>query len=186
MAPSVGILALQGCIEPHIQMLHRIGISAVKVRLPEDLKQIDRIILPGGESTTMLSMLERVAMFDSLHSFGMSNPVWGICAGSILIAKEVVHPTQKSLGLINVRATRNHYGSQLESFKAQIQVAGLNRKFEVDFIRAPLLEPLDENIEVLARNKEQTVLLRKGNILASAFHTELGSDPWMHEMFCGL
>jgi len=156
------------------------------VRLSEDLARCDRIVLPGGESTTMIKLLDRAELWEPLRDFGRSHPVWGICAGAILIASEVCSPAQKSLELISVRATRNYYGSQLDSFKAEIEIAGFDHKMHADFIRAPLLQPLEESVQVLADYNNQPVLMRQGRVLVSAFHTELGSDARLHEYFLGI
>jgi 5'-phosphate synthase pdxT subunit len=185
----VGILGLQGCIEPHERIFRAMGIDTLRVRLPEDLANIDRIILPGGESTTMLSLLLRANLFEPLQFFGKTKPMWGICAGAILMAKEVEHPKQKSLELISLRATRNYYGSQRESFKAAISVeaeVAEGAPLEADFIRAPLLTPLSETTCVLARAGDKPVLFREGHLLASSFHTELGTDTRLHEYFLRL
>jgi len=188
----VGILGLQGCIEPHERMLSSLGVATLRVRLPTDLAHIDRIILPGGESTTMLTLLLRAELLEPLQFFGRSKPMWGICAGAILMAKEVEHPTQRSLELISLKATRNFYGSQRESFKSLLTIDGeafsdrTSITLEADFIRAPLLSPLKESVKVLSRLDDQPVLFREGHLLASSFHTELGSDTRLHEYFLGL
>jgi 5'-phosphate synthase pdxT subunit len=180
---NVGVLALQGCIEPHCRMLESIGATPVKVRRPSELESIDRLIMPGGESTTMLRFLERQNMFSALRDFCRTHPVWGICAGSILLAKQVENPSQPSLELAPVRAVRNFYGSQLDSFKTTLPVEPLGRAMEVDFIRAPLLEALTPEVQILARYESQQVLLRYQNILLSSFHVELGEDAGLHQYF---
>lgn len=181
--PVVGVLALQGCVAPHLAMYDRLGVEARPVRLKEELDTIDRLIMPGGESTTMLRLIESSGIWEALLDFGMHRPVWGVCAGAILIAKQVQHPAQRSLGLISITATRNYYGCQLDSFKASVNVSGFDSPLAVDFIRAPRLDPIGSNIEVLAYHDSQPTLLRQGHILASAFHTELGTDPRLHHFF---
>ena len=178
-----GILALQGCIEPHVAMFKRLGIDCLKVRFPKELEAIDRIILPGGESTTMLILLEKQGLVEPLLDFGKSNPVWGICAGAILIAKKVTHPEQRSLGLMNISANRNFYGSQRESFSTEIDISSPAIHAKVDFIRAPLLAPLSEEVEVVSKRDEQTIFLREKRMWATAFHIELGEDTRLHEAF---
>lgn len=184
--PSTGILALQGCIDPHLTVLNKLNIPAVKVRTVEDLKRIDRIILPGGESTAMLKLLARTGLENALIDFAHTNPVWGICAGSILLASKVSNPSQRSWGLINIHAMRNYYGSQRESFKTTLSIPSLGEEFLVDFIRAPKLEPLGSEVEVLAKHESDAVLLRAGNILVSSFHIELGDDTRLHQYFAEL
>jgi 5'-phosphate synthase pdxT subunit len=181
---KVGVLALQGCVAPHISMIQSLGREALAVRTERELAQVERLIMPGGESTTMLKLLVSSGLWDKLATFVKARPVWGICAGSILLAKEVKNPNQDSLGAINIRAHRNFYGSQLDSFKSSVKIEGLKSPIEVDFIRAPRLEPLGETVQVLARDASGTpLLMREGHILVSAFHTELGSDPSLHRYF---
>lgn len=183
MSDRVGVLALQGCIEPHLRMLEKLGARAILVRSIEELGQIDRLILPGGESSTMLKLLGLRQMFDPLKSFCASHPVWGICAGAILLAQEVKNPVQPSLASISIRAVRNYYGSQLDSFKTEVEISCLGVRMQVDFIRAPLLEPLDPSVKVYASHAGRSVLLRQGRVLVSSFHTELGSVAKLHEYF---
>ncbi len=186
----VGVLALQGAIEPHILMLKSLGHEALRVRNADELSQVDRLILPGGESSSMLRIIEREQLWQPLLDFGRSKPVWGICAGAILLAQRVLHPEQACLGLIEVEAWRNYYGSQLDSFSENIEILPLQCSMQVDFIRAPLLKPLSGLVQILAQRKTadgvQALLLRQNNILLSSFHTELGSDPRLHQYFCGM
>ena len=183
---TVGVLAVQGCVDPHVRMFEKLGQKCIKVRSKEDLALIDRIVLPGGESTTMLTLLARTGLEEPLKAFGKTNPVWGICAGSILIAKRVSHPEQRSFDLIDIHAIRNFYGSQLDSFSAILEVSPLNATLQVDFIRAPKLVPMSKEVSILAHHNNDTVLLRQGHILASSFHTELGEDTKLHGYFLSL
>lgn len=183
---TTGVLALQGCISPHLEMLSRIGEEALRVTSPEHLTRVDRLILPGGESTTMLSLMERFGLFDSLADFGRRRPVWGICAGAILMAKEVHNPKQRSLQLMDIMAERNHYGSQRESFKASIQIDVIRQSIEADFIRAPLLRPTSKTVQILATHGQDTVLMQQGKLLAASFHVELGDNPRLHEYFLAI
>lgn len=181
---KVGVLALQGCVAPHVSMIQSLGREALAVRTERELAQVERLIMPGGESTTMLKLLVSSGLWDKLATFVKVRPVWGICAGSILLAKEVNNPKQDSLGAIDIRAHRNFYGSQLDSFKRSLMIEGIKSPVEVDFIRAPRLEPLSEDVQVLARDDNGIpVLMRQGHILVSAFHTELGTDPSLHRYF---
>jgi 5'-phosphate synthase pdxT subunit len=183
---TIGVLALQGCIEPHSAMIQKIGLSARQVKSIEDLSEIDRLIMPGGESTTMLKLLTRTNLDSAITEFAKHHPVWGVCAGAILIAREVIHPSQKSLGLIDIQAVRNYYGPQTESFRAQVHFDEPEMDTSVDFIRAPLLKPLSPKVKVLACLNDQPILLRQGNILVSSFHIELGDDTRLHRYFAGL
>lgn len=183
---TVGILALQGCVDPHVELFERLGAATKRVRRPEDLESIDRIVLPGGESTTMLTLLDKSALGPALLDFGRAHPVWGICAGAILIAREVEHPRQRSLGLIDIVAHRNHYGSQTESFTTEVTIDLFPGPMKVDFIRAPLLKPLSDTVTVHARHEGAAVLLRQGRVMASSFHAELGEDTRLHRYFLDL
>lgn len=183
-AELVGILSLQGCVAPHETMLDRIGVKHVRVREPEDLAQCSRLIMPGGESSTMLRLINSRGLAQPLVSFAKSRPIWGICAGAILCANEVKNPDQSSLGLIDIAAHRNFYGSQLYSFKAVVD-AKFDR-IEADFIRAPLLNPLSPKVEVLASFEGQPVLMRQDLVMVSSFHTELGSSHTLHSYFLSM
>ncbi|RIL09446.1 MAG: pyridoxal 5'-phosphate synthase glutaminase subunit PdxT, partial [Proteobacteria bacterium] len=143
---AVGILALQGAVEPHISHIENLGQSAVKVRSAADLQEIERLILPGGESSTMLNLMQRHELMEPLREFGRRRPIWGVCAGAILLANEVVSPKQPSLKLMAIRATRNFYGSQLNSFKKEVSIEPLGIDVKADFIRAPKLERLSSNV----------------------------------------
>ena len=182
----VGILALQGCIGPHEKNLNKLGIESVRVRSKGDLDSVDRIILPGGESTTMLRLLNVSNLLEPLRDFSKSNPTWGVCAGAILLAKEVTHPVQDSLALMNMRAYRNYYGSQLYSFSTEINVAFSDSALTVDFIRAPAFELLNDEPEVLSHHKDKPILVREGHLLASAFHVELKENTAFYEYFLAL
>jgi 5'-phosphate synthase pdxT subunit len=191
MTTRVGILGFQGCIEPHEKMLHSLGVETVRVRTKEELASVDRLIIPGGESTTMLRFLKLYDLAPALKHFGRSKPIWGICAGSILLAREVHNPSQDSLQLINISAHRNFYGSQLDSFTTEIEVPGLNKPIAAQFIRAPLLNPLPASPDhpqanVLARLNDQPIFFAQGKVWACSFHVELGDDPSLHELFLQL
>jgi len=189
VSPVVGILGYQGCIQPHVGLLKKIGVSPVIVSSEEHLRQVDRLILPGGESTTMLKFIESQGLAPALTEFGKKHPIWGICAGAILIAKEVLHPTQRSLDLIDIRATRNFYGSQLDSFTREIPLKVLDGKvMKCHFIRAPLLTAAEssqkaEKLTSLAEIDGQSVFFAQGRVWATSFHVELGTDPALHEAF---
>lgn len=191
MAARVGILGFQGCIEPHEKLLRALGAEPVRVRTKEDLLSVDRLILPGGESTTMLRFLKLYDLIPAIQEFATKKPVWGICAGAILAAKTVHNPEQSSLGLIDISAHRNFYGSQLESFTVPLSITGLSAPIVAQFIRAPLLNPLTtseggESPQVLAKLDKQPVFLTQGRVWASSFHVELGENTSLHELFLAL
>ena len=179
----IGVLGLQGCIEPHLQIFAELGVKAGPVRDLKELESSERLLLPGGESSTMLKLLHRRQIFHPLSDFVRERPCWGVCAGSILLAKEVTHPRQDSLNAIGIRAHRNYYGSQRESFETQLEVACSRQPVHAQFIRAPHFEIIDSSIEVLACFNEQPVLVQKDNVLASAFHVELGENRDLHRHF---
>jgi len=184
----VGVLALQGGVREHIEMLRRIGAEVREVRLPGDLEGLSGLILPGGESTALIRLLGIWGMIGPLRDLaGSGMPVWGTCAGAILLSAEVAERDhevdQPSLGLARVRAVRNAFGRQVHSFQQDLDISGLDGPFPGVFIRAPLLEPLSPRVEVLCRVDEGPVLLRDGRIWLSSFHPELTADDRLHRMF---
>lgn len=189
--PTVGILGYQGCIEPHEAIYAKLGVPTLRVRTPEDLSRSDRLILPGGESTTMLRFIKLYEMLEPLREFSKQRPTWGICAGSILLASEVHHPSQVSLGAIDIVAHRNFYGSQIDSFITPLQVDLLDTPVEAHFIRAPLLSAREVRshqapLKVLATFKNQPVFFSQGLVWACSFHVELGPDARLHRAFADL
>jgi 5'-phosphate synthase pdxT subunit len=178
---KAGVLGLQGCVEPHLQILNELGCQAIKVIKKEHLGLINRLIIPGGESSTMLKLLHESSLFDPLAQFVKNNPVWGVCAGGILLSKEVCNPKQTSFGGIDLLAHRNFYGSQAQSFKEELSFKG--DTFIADFIRAPKLQTLSDKVESLIYLRGEGVLFRQGKILASAFHTELSNFYGLHRYF---
>lgn len=191
MTQTVGILGFQGCIEPHEEKLSSLGVPTLRVRSPEDLARVDRLILPGGESSTMLRFIQRSGMQEPLQRFAAHHPVWSICAGAILAAREVHNPEQNSLGIMDIAAQRNFYGSQLDSFSATLNVAGLNQPIDAQFIRAPLLAPLPPTQGRPAPIIEsglpgQAVFISQGHLWACSFHVELGASTALHERFLTL
>jgi 5'-phosphate synthase pdxT subunit len=183
---TVGILALQGCIEQHQRKLDLLGVNTLLVRRAEDLQLIDGLILPGGESTTMIKLADLQGLWDPLTNFCKIQPCWGICAGAILLATNVTNPEQKSLGAIKISAQRNAYGSQRESFKATVCLAKCQQTIEADFIRAPLLTALNQHVHTIAYLGEQPVGFQQDLCLATSFHTELGTETRMHQIFINL
>jgi 5'-phosphate synthase pdxT subunit len=184
---KVGVLALQGAFREHREVLDALGVEAVEVRTPESLDPLDALILPGGESTTMSKLLDtaelRVPLVDLLAD-GL--PVLGTCAGMILLAREVVdgRPDQRSFGVIDVAVRRNAYGRQRDSFEAGLDIAGLTGPaFPGVFIRAPRIESVGDDVDVLARHDDHAVLARHGRVWVASFHPELSGDLRLHEQF---
>jgi len=185
---KIGILGFQGCIEPHEAIFAKLGISTIRIRAVEELDSIAGLILPGGESTTMLRLLAQYELQAPIQDFSKKRPIWGICAGAILIAREVVHPEQGSLNLIDIRAHRNYYGSQLDSFCKPVNVSFLDEPLDTHFIRAPLLEEMPtatgrEKIKVLGIVDEQPIFFQQGHVWACSCHFELGEDFGVHQKF---
>lgn len=165
--PVIGVLALQGCVAPHQPHIEAADAVFMPVKTPEHMAQIDGIILPGGESTTMLKLINRLELKDALADLFGRIPVWGICAGAILMAQNVENPAQDSFGLLPVTATRNAYGRQLDSIYQDID------GYTVSYIRAPKLTPLDDSLEILAARDGDAVWLRKGLYMSTTFHPEM-------------
>jgi len=185
--PRIGVLALQGDYAAHAEALIEAGAIPSLVRNPEDLRldgeSLDGLILPGGESTTMLKFLERRGLFESLQEFTAVRPVFGTCAGAILLAREVRHPAQRSLGLLDAAVERNAYGRQIDSTILTEPTALPGGPLEMVFIRAPRIAETGANVEVLARREGFPVLVRQGHLLAATFHPELSQDRRVHKLF---
>jgi 5'-phosphate synthase pdxT subunit len=178
----IGILALQGAVTPHHPHLAAMGVDFMHVRTAEDLQKIDGLILPGGESSTMLRLLEVYDMKNALAEFLAAKPAWGICAGAILLAREVRNPAQFSFGAMDITVTRNAYGSQLDSFHTDID------GYPVAFIRAPVIESVGKNVETKAMHDEKIIWAEQGNKMVTTFHPELSENvpSPMHRRFLGL
>ena len=177
---TVGILAIQGDVEAHGRAVTRLGAVAVSVRRAKDLDAIDALILPGGESTTIAKGLDRAGLYEPLEAFAESGrPLLGTCAGAVLLAREVENHPVRSLGLLDVVAVRNAYGSQVDSFSAIAE--GDLAQLRCIFIRAPQLRRPGPGVEVLARVDGWPVFVRQGNALATTFHPELTDDPRVHQ-----
>ena len=184
----VGILAIQGDVAAHARMLARLGAEAVPVLHEADLAGLDALILPGGESTTISKGMDRQKLWEPIRAFAASGrPVFGTCAGAILLAKSVERSPVPTLGLLDVVAVRNAYGTQVDSFAAAVDegaapgLAGLR----CVFIRAPQLKPASPAVEVLACVDGRPVLVREGHLFAATFHPELTDDPRVHQLVLG-
>ena len=182
----IGVLAIQGDYAAHAEALAASGAEPVEVRKPEQLEGLDGLILPGGESTTMLKFLERLRFFDRLVDFCGVKPVFGTCAGAILLAREVLNPPQRSLGVLDAIVERNAYGRQIDSAILTAETSLPGGPLEMVFIRAPRIIEVGAGVEVLARREGSPVLVRQGNIMAATFHPELSADRRVHSFFAGL
>lgn len=187
--PHIGVLALQGAFEVHARRLAELGAETSLVRKPEQLAALDALVLPGGESTTFLWHLERSGFYGILDEFVRRKPVFGTCAGCILLAKEVSNPAQKSFGVLDISVERNAYGRQNDSVILTAETALPGGPLEMVFIRAPRIASVGPGVETLA-TREATAnvaasptLVRQGNLLAATFHPELSDDRRVHELF---
>lgn len=184
--PRIGVLAIQGDYASHARALTESGAAPVEVRKPDQLRSLDGIILPGGESTTILRFLEKQNFFETLKAFCTNHPAFGTCAGAILLAREVVNPPQLSLGLLEATVERNAYGRQIDSTILTAETAIPGGPLEMVFIRAPKIVEADAAVEILARRDNSPVLVRQGHILAATFHPELSGDRRVHRLFVDL
>jgi len=177
---TIGVLALQGDFDAHRKRLEELGAEVVLVKKPEQLDEIEGLIIPGGESSTILKLLG-AAGFEKLKQFVRVKPTFGTCAGAILLANEVENPTQPGLGALDITVRRNAYGRQIDSSIREGQFR--NRPIEMVFIRAPKIERVGEGVEVIATEGKDPVLVRRGKTLAATFHPELSDDRSIHQYF---
>jgi len=181
--PTIGVLAIQGNFASHANALTEAGADPVEIRKPGQLAGLDGLVLPGGESTTMLRFLEKHRFFEVLQEFCSSKPIFGTCAGAILLAREVLNPAQRSLGVLDAVVERNAYGRQIDSAIVTAQTTLAGGPLEMVFIRAPRIVETGPGVEVLARRKSYPTLVRQGRILAATFHPELSRDRRVHRLF---
>lgn len=189
MGATIGVLALQGAVEPHLRALDDIGVATHRVRDVGTLDAVDALILPGGESTTVSMLLERTGLIGPLRErISAGLPLFGTCAGMILCAARILdgRDDQRALGAIDLSVRRNAFGRQVDSFETQLAVTGLDAPFPAVFIRAPVAESVGDDVEVLATVADQAVLCRQGRVLVSSFHPELSTDRRIHRMFMEL
>lgn len=180
----VGVLALQGDFAEHMQMLLQLRVDAVEVKLPSDLTGLDALIMPGGESTTFAKLAERFALMPPLRDFIKSGkPTWGTCAGLIFMATDVGRD-QPTLGVMDIKVKRNAFGRQVDSFISPVRISGLADPYEAIFIRAPLIESVGPDVEVMATLPDGAIVAaRQGNMLVTSFHPELTRDNRVHSLF---
>lgn len=184
---KVGVLALQGASARHLDMLTRLGVASREVRSPADVDAVDALVVPGGESTTISMLLETARLFEPLaERLAGGMPAFGTCAGMILLGHEILdgRDDQRSFDVIDISVRRNAFGRQVDSFEADLPVAGLaGDPVHAIFIRAPVVESVGAGVEILATVDGRPVLCRQGPVLVAAFHPELGDDPRLHELF---
>lgn len=181
----VGVLALQGAFIEHEYKLTTLGVKAVEVRLPQDLKGLDGLIIPGGESTTIGKLATEYGLIEPLRQFAAVHPTWGTCAGMIFLAKDIGIDRQPILGVMNITVNRNAFGRQVDSFERDLDIAVLgSTPYHAVFIRAPIVTHAGEGVAVLAALDDgRIVAVEEGHLLATAFHPELTNDLRMHQHF---
>jgi pyridoxal 5'-phosphate synthase pdxT subunit len=182
-SPTIGVLALQGAYDIHAERLAELGASTRLVRTPGQLNGLDGLVIPGGESTTFLKHLERAGFYEVLDKFVRTKPIFGTCAGCILLAKDVENPPQRSFGVLDIAVERNAYGRQNDSAILNVETKLPGGPMEMVFIRAPRISRIGEGIEVLAHRGDDPALIRKGSLLAATFHPELSQDVRVHQLF---
>jgi 5'-phosphate synthase pdxT subunit len=181
---KIGVLALQGAVAEHMKLLEKVGAEPVAIKKVEQLSDIDGIILPGGESTTIGKLMKKYGFDTALQEFSAQNkPIFGTCAGLILLAGEIAGQDWNHLGLMNMTVQRNAFGRQLVSFETDLFIDGVAEDFRAVFIRAPLILRIGENVKVLSEYNGEIVSARQGHLLCSSFHPELTDDARMHDYF---
>lgn len=184
MSGRVGVISIQGDFEKHLLALKRRGIEGIEVRTPEDLRLVERVILPGGESTTVGLLMQRFGLGEALIDAAKAGmPMWGTCMGAILLAREIEGSEQYRLGVMDLAVRRNAFGAQVHSFEASVEVSGFDRPVMGVFIRAPIFTSLGAEVQELARFEGHVVAARQGALLATSFHPELLDETRFHEFF---
>ncbi|MFA5078732.1 MAG: pyridoxal 5'-phosphate synthase glutaminase subunit PdxT [Dehalococcoidia bacterium] len=190
--PTIGVLSLQGAFIEHLLMLRGIGVNAIEVKLPHHLEQVGGLIIPGGESTTMMKLMDSFGLIEPVKKLVKKGvPVWGTCAGMICLARKAANPDgtpMETLGLMDITVKRNAFGRQVDSFETQLRLSGIKGgPFPAVFIRAPLIEKVGEGVQVLARLPGgQIVTAVQDRLLATSFHPELTGDDRLHRYFAAM
>ncbi|MNZ79053.1 Glutamine amidotransferase subunit PdxT [compost metagenome] len=180
----VGVLALQGAVAEHIRSIENAGAEGIVVKHPEELAELDGLIIPGGESTTIGKLMRKYGFIDAIRLFSkQGRPVFGTCAGSIVMAKEIESGEEAHLELMDIKVSRNAFGRQRESFETNLDVKGLKEPVRAVFIRAPLITAVGDSVEILSTYNDEIVTARQGHLLVSSFHPELTDDYSLHSYF---
>jgi pyridoxal 5'-phosphate synthase pdxT subunit len=183
---KIGVLALQGDVREHARAIEGAGATAIPVKSADEIDTVDALVLPGGESTTIGRLLDRFGLLERLRARVASGmPLYGTCSGMILMAKEITgpHAAEHRIEALDITVRRNAYGRQVDSFEADVEVAGLRDPFRAVFIRAPVVERVGPDVEVVATHDGSPVVVREGALLASSFHPEMTADGRLHELF---
>jgi len=185
----VGVLALQGAFAKHIEMLLLLGVKALEVRKPEELAECDALIIPGGESTTIMKQMNFIEFTDPFRRFAEKKPVFGTCAGLILMSKEIISDKMQAFNLMDISVERNAFGRQVESFHVDLDLklpSSKSHHFDAVFIRAPRIRSMGKEVKMLASFEGEPVLVQQGHHLGATFHPELTHDSAIHAYFLSL
>ncbi|MCF6095252.1 pyridoxal 5'-phosphate synthase glutaminase subunit PdxT [Microaerobacter geothermalis] len=181
---KIGVLALQGAVAEHLNMIAQLGAESYAIKRPERLQEMDGLIIPGGESTTIGKLIHQYDFYEPLQQFHREEkPIFGTCAGLIIIAKKIAGQDWNHLGLMDITVERNAFGRQRESFEVNLPMPGVANDFRAVFIRAPLIKEVGTNVKILAKHKGEIVAVQEGHLLGASFHPELTEDRRMHEYF---
>ncbi|WP_282156336.1 pyridoxal 5'-phosphate synthase glutaminase subunit PdxT [Cytobacillus gottheilii] len=184
---KIGVLGLQGAVREHVRSIESCGAEAIVIKKIEQLEEVDGLIIPGGESTTMRRLIDKYDFMPKLKEFADSGkPMFGTCAGLILLAKQIVGYEEPHIGALNVKVERNSFGRQKESFEADLDIADVAEDFTAVFIRAPHIVEAGENVEVLAKHEGRIVAAREGQFLGCSFHPELTDDHRLTQYFINM
>lgn len=184
MSGITGVAAIQGDFEKHIISLQKIGAKTCEVRTPEELEKVDRLIIPGGESTTVGMLMQRFGLGQAIQDRAAAGmPVWGTCMGMIMMAARIEDRQQYSLGLLDITVRRNAFGAQVHSFEDEVDVKGLDHPLTAVFIRAPIVVELGQGVEEISSYQGKIVAVRNGNLMGTSFHPELTDDTSLHQLF---
>lgn len=187
MTQKIGVLALQGAVAEHIRSLQAAGAEAVPVKRTEELAELDGLVIPGGESTTIGKLMRKYGFMEAIRAFNEAGkPVFGTCAGLIVLAKEIEGGEKPHLGLMDIKVVRNAYGRQRESFETELDIKGIDQPVRAVFIRAPLIGSIGKGVDVLSTCKEEIVAARQGSLLVASFHPELTDDYSLHAYFADM
>ncbi|TDQ38328.1 pyridoxal 5'-phosphate synthase glutaminase subunit PdxT [Aureibacillus halotolerans] len=183
---TIGVLGLQGAVREHVQAVEACGANALVIKSPSQLNEVDGLIMPGGESTAIRKLIDAYAFLEPLRAFAKEKPVFGTCAGLILLATHIRNSDMVHLGLLDMTVERNAFGRQRESFEETIHIKGIAEDFTAVFIRAPIIVSVGDDVDVLASIGDRIVAVQQGHLLATAFHPELAGDHRMTEHFIKL
>jgi len=186
---KVGVLALQGTFIEHIEILRQLGVETPPIRLPHELDTLDGLIMPGGESTTMLRLMDSFGLIRPIKEMAQQGlPIWGTCAGMVLLAKSISNYQMKTLNLMDTKVRRNAFGSQPDSFELDLKIPIVGKEpFHAIFIRAPVIEEVEPGVQVLSSLPDGTIIaVRQNRLLACAFHPEFTDDPRLHNYFLNM